>query len=378
MLNIAKIRKNFPTVNNLIYLDHAAVAPIHLQTRNILDKYINHFLNEGIRDYTIWFQKIEQIRKDFAKFIGAQDTEIAFIKNTSAGISILANGIDFQKGDNVIIPDIEFPANVYPWLNLERKGVEVKFLKSENSFINLNQLEELIDQNTRVVSISWVEFVNGFRNDLKSISAICRKKSQEYGRKIYFCVDAIQGLGALKLDLQEIEIDFLAADGHKWFLALEGAGILYCNKKILNEIHPVSVGWKSVKDPLNFTNIDFNLENSAKKFEEGSLNVAGILSLGASLDLFNEYGIENIEDRILHLTNTAISLLQSKNIEIISSLEEPHKSGILSFKTKDIEKDFQKLLDNRVQFSRRGDFLRISPHFYNTEEELERFSSLLE
>ena len=178
--------------------------------------------------------------------------------------------------------------------------------------------------------------------------------------------------------MQEIEIDFLAADGHKWFLALEGAGILYCNKKILNEIHPVSVGWKSVKDPLNFTNIDFNLENSAKKFEEGSLNVAGILSLGASLDLFNEYGIENIEDRILHLTNTAINLLQSKNVEIISSLEEPHKSGILSFKTKDIEKDFQKLLDNRVQLSRRGDFLRISPHFYNTEEELERFSSLLE
>ncbi|OGI03864.1 MAG: hypothetical protein A2104_06900 [Candidatus Melainabacteria bacterium GWF2_32_7] len=377
MLNITKIRENFPTTNSLTYLDHAAVAPIHLQTRQILDKYINHFLNEGIRNYTIWVDKTEQIRDGFAKFIGAEASEIAFIKNTSAGISILANGIEFKEQDNIIVPDIEFPANIYPWLNLERKGVKVKFLKVENGVIDLNELENLINQHTRVVSISWVEFINGFRNDLKAISDICKKKSLEYGRKIYFCVDAIQGLGALKLDIRETEIDFLVADGHKWFLALEGAGILYCNKKILNEVYPVSVGWKSVKDPLNFTNINFDLEESAKKFEEGSLNIAGILSLGASLDLFNEYGIENIEKRILHLTNTAINLLKNKNIEIISPLDNQYRSGILSFKTENIEKDFLKLLANKVQLSKRGDFLRISPHFYNTEEELERFSSLI-
>lgn len=377
MFNISKIRKKIPTVNNLIYLDNAAVAPIHNKTREILDAYLDHFLNYGIKDYTIWFEKIEQTRSDFAKFLGAESDEVAFIKNTSAGISAFAQGIEFKKGDNVIIPDIEFPANVYPWLNLERKGVEVKFLKAENGTINLEQLEKLIDSNTRVVSISWIEFLNGYRNDLKSISNICKEKSREFGRKIYFCVDVIQGLGALKLDLKEIDIDFLAADGHKWFLALEGAGILYCNKKIIDEVQPVSVGWKSVSNPLDFTNINFELEKSARKFEEGSMNVAGILSLKASLDLFNEFGIENIEKRVLQLTDTAIKLLQERNIEIVSSLDPKHRSGIVSFKTADIEKDYDNLTSNNVQLSKRGGLLRISPHFYNTEEELEKFATFL-
>ncbi|MDD3013721.1 MAG: aminotransferase class V-fold PLP-dependent enzyme [Candidatus Gastranaerophilales bacterium] len=377
MKNINEIRQDFPVVKNLIYFDHAAVAPLHNQSKIILNEYLNYFLNFGIKDYSIWAEKIETIRSKFAEFIGADSCELAFIKNTSAGLSVLANGIKYNNGDNVIIPDIEFPSNVYPWMNLDRFGVKTKFLKTKEGIVDLNEMESLIDNKTRVVSVSWVEFSNGFRNDMAAISKLCKKKSQEYGRKIYFCVDAIQGLGALKLDLKETEIDFLAADGHKWFLALEGAGILYCNKKILKDVHPTFVGWKSVKNPLNFTDIHFDLQESAAKFEEGSMNVAGILSLGASLDLFNDYGIDNIEKRVLGLTKYAADLLQSKNIEIISVLEEKHRSGILTFKTKDIDKDYLKLLANRVQLSKRGDALRISPHFYNTEEEIEKFAGLI-
>jgi len=372
-LNIDEIRENFPVTKNLIYLDHAAVAPFHNGSKIALEEYTEHFLNQGIRNYDYWYEKTEQIRESFAKFIKADKTEIAFIKSTSAGLSMLANGIHFQEGENVIIPDIEFPSNIYPWLNLQRKGVNVKFLNCEQGILDLNKLESLIDEKTRVVSISWVQFTNGYRVDLSKVSEICRNKSNQYGKKIYFCVDAIQGLGALDLDISQIDIDFLAADGHKWFLAAEGSGFLYCNKSILDDIHPATVGWKSVINPLDFTNINFDLEKSAKKFEEGSMNLAGILTLGASLELFNKYCINNIEKRILNLSKYACKLLKEKNIELVTQNNDFCRSGIVSFKTKNINADYEKLLKLNIQFSKRGEFLRISPHFYNIEQEIEYF-----
>jgi len=373
MLNINEIRENFPVTKNLIYFDHAAVSPLHKGSKTALEEYTEHFLNLGIRNYEYWYNKSEKIRENFAKFISADKSEIAFIKSTSAGLSILANGINFQEGDNIIIPDIEFPANVYPWLNLEKKGVNVKFLNCEQGIIDLNKLESLIDEKTRVVSVSWVQFSNGYKTDLAKISEICRCKSNIYGRKIYFCVDAIQALGALELNVSKTDIDFFAADGHKWFLSAEGAGFLYCNKNILDEIQPATVGWRSVANPLDFTNINFDLEKSAKKFEEGSINLAGILTLGASLELFNKYGINNIENRILKLSKYACKLLEEKNIELITINKDFCRSGIVSFKTNNVDADFEKLLKQNIQLSKRGNFLRISPHFYNTEQEIEYF-----
>lgn len=376
MINIEQVRKNFPVCENLIYFDHAAVAPLHQISSTRLQEYLDHFLYKGFRDYDIWYNKYEEIREGLGEFIGAKKTEIAFIKNTSAGIAIFANGIDFKKGDNVIIPSIEYPANVYPWLNLESKGVQTKFLQADDGFVNIDKLYDLIDENTRAVSISWIEFVNGFKNDLKTVSEICKIKSEEYGRKIYFCVDAIQGLGAFDIDVKALNIDFLAADGHKWFLALEGAGFLYCSEDIIDEIKPVSVGWKSVENPLNFTDINFTLQQTANKFEEGSLNVAGIISLGASLELFNQVGIKNIEQRILSLSSYAADKISLK-AELKSFTDDKYRSGIVSFKTKDIEKDFLKIMARGVQFSKRGDMLRISPHFYNTYEEIDAFVDML-
>lgn len=376
MINIEQARKNFPVCESLIYMDHAAVAPLHQISVRRIQEYLDHFLYKGFRDYDVWYNKYEEIREGLGKFIGAKKAEIAFIKNTSAGISIFANGVDFKKGDNVIIPNIEYPANVYPWLNLESKGVETRFLEADKGFINIDKLYDLIDVNTRVVSISWIEFVNGFKNDLKAVSEILKKKSDEYGRKIYFCVDAIQGLGAFDIDVKALNIDFLAADGHKWFLALEGAGFLYCSEDIIDEIKPASVGWKSVENPLNFTNIDFTLQKTANKFEEGSLNVAGIISLGASLELFNEIGIKNIEKRILSLTSYAADKISQK-AELKSFVDDKYRSGILSFITNDVEKDFLKIMAKGVQLARRGDMLRISPHFYNTFEEIDAFAEML-
>ncbi len=377
-MNIDKIRKNFPITKNLIYLDHAAVAPAHSLTKKYMDEYMEHFLNLGLRDYVKWVDLMETTREKLAQFINAKAGEIAFIKNTSAGLSIIANGIDFKQGENVIIPDIEFPSNVYPWLNLERKGVETKFLKAdENGFLDCKKLEELIDSNTRLVSISWVEFVNGFKNDLKAISSTIKNKSNEFGKKIYFCVDGIQGLGALKFDVEDYDIDFIIADGHKWLLTLEGAGFMYCSEKVLADVHPVSVGWKTVKDPLNFTKIDFDIRDGADKFEEGSMNIAGITSIAASIDLLGQYGMDFVEERVLNLSDYAMNLFEENGFSIISCKDNKHRSGIVSFSTPDIKRDFLKLMANKVQLSQRGPNLRISPHFYNTKEEINRLIEIL-
>ncbi len=378
MNNIEDVRKNFPVTKNLIYLDNAAVAPVHNLTKKYMDEYMEHFLNFGLKDYAKWADFTEATREKLAQFINAKPNEIAFVKNTSAGLSIIANGIDFKHGENVIIPDIEFPSNVYPWLNLERKGVKTKFWKSdEKGFLDCKKLEELIDCNTRLVSISWIEFVNGFKNDLKAISQIIKNKSNEFGKKIYFCVDAIQDLGALKFDINDYDIDFVVADGHKWLLTLEGAGFMYCSEKVLDGVHPVSVGWKTVKDALNFTKIDFDIRQGADKFEEGSMNIAGITSMEASMDLFSQYGMDFVEERVLELSDYAISLFEEKGFNIASCKDTKHRSGIVSFTTPDIEKDFLKLMSSNVQLSKRGPNLRISPHFYNTKEEINRLVELL-
>lgn len=378
MIDINKIREQFPVTKNLIYLDHAAVAPTHNNAVKIMNEYLDDLLNYGDRNYGKWFEKLELIREGMAHFIGAESDEIAFIKNTSHGISLVTGGLDFKAGDNVIIPDVEFPANVYPWMNLQRKGVEVKFIKTSSCEIPLDCIEAAIDQNTRVVSISSVEFSTGYRNDLKAISQICKNKSSEFGRKIYLCVDGIQSMGALNLNVKDLNIDFLSADGHKWFLTPEGAGIFYCKKENLDALHPISVGWKSVKDPLQFSRIKFELQDSARKFEEGSFNIVGILALGASLELFNSVGIDNIEKRILNLTKKALNALEQKGYEIISPREDHYRSGIISFKSDTgVEKLYQKLVENAVQLSIRDGRIRISPHFYNTEEEIYRFGALL-
>lgn len=378
IIDIEKIRTKFPVTKNLIYFDHAAVAPVHAATMGRVNEYLDDVLNYGDRNYKQWFDKSEVIRKGMATFIGADQDEIAFIKNTSHGISIVANGLDLKQGENIVIPDLEFPANVYPWMSLEKKGVAVKYAKSVNGEVPLESIEKAIDQNTRVVSVSSVEYSSGYRNDLKVISELCKLKGEAYGHKIYFCVDAIQTLGMFKMDVKELGIDFLSADGHKWFLTPEGIGIFYCDRSLLDHLYPVTVGWKSVQNPLDFATIDFDLQDSARKFEEGSFNMMGIMALGASLDLFNSVGMENVQQRILKLARLALDGLQGAGYDITSPIADCYRSGIITFKVNEsLEETYKYFIDNRVQLSMRGGNIRISPHFYNTEQEVQTFKSLL-
>ena len=372
-MDLKKIRKEFPVTEHRLFMDHARVAPLPRPVQAAISAFAEDACEQGTAHYPEWIKEVERVRARFAKLINAEPDEVAFVKNTSEGLSIVANGIDWQEGDNVVIPDIEFPANVYPWMNLKRRGVDVRFVKAVRGRVPFEQITAQVNSRTRVLSISSVEFNSGFRNDLKRIGEFCKEKN------IYFCVDAIQSLGVIPMDVKEFNIDFLAADGHKWMLSIEGVGGFYISKRVLDDIHPAVVGWDSVIDSADYGNYDFTLKPDARRFEEGTLNTLGIYAFGAALALLLETGIENIEQRVLNLGDHIIESARDRKLKILSSTEPGERSGSVCFAGNlDYKKLASYLSEHQVIVSVRDNFVRLSPHFYNTEEEVDRFFTLLD
>jgi selenocysteine lyase/cysteine desulfurase len=372
-MDIEKIRKEFPVTEHRLFMDHARVAPLSRPVQAAITAFAEEACEQGTAHYSEWLKEIEIVRARFAKLINAEPGEVAFVKNTSEGLSIVANGIDWKEGDNVVIPDIEFPANVYPWMNLKRRGVEVRFVKAVRGRVPFEQITAQVNSRTRVLSISSVEFNSGFRNDLKRIGEFCKEKN------IYFCVDAIQSLGVIPMDVKEFNIDFLAADGHKWMLSVEGLAGFYISKRVLDDIHPAVVGWDSVINSADYGDYDFTLKPDASRFEEGSLNTLGIYAFGAALALLEEEGIEHIEQRVLHLGDCILEYLRHSKFKILSSTEPGERSGSVCFAG---DMDYKRLApflrEHNVIVSVRDNFVRLSPHFYNTEDEIDRFFALLD
>ncbi len=372
-MDIEKIRKEFPVTEHRLFMDHARVAPLPRPVQAAITAFAEEACEQATAHYSEWLKEVEIVRARFAKLINAEPGEVAFIKNTSEGLSTVANGIDWKEGDNVVVPDIEFPANVYPWMNLKRRGVEVRFVKAVRGRVPFEQITAQVNSRTRVLSISSVEFNSGFRNDLKRIGEFCKEK------QIYFCVDAIQSLGVIPMDVKEFHIDFLAADGHKWMLSVEGLGGFYISKQVLDDIHPAVVGWDSVVNSGDYGNYDFTLKPDARRFEEGSFNILSIYAFGAALALLEEAGIEHIEQRVLHLGDRIIQHLQKRKFKILSSTEPGERSGSVCFAG---DMDYKQLAlylrERHVIVSVRDNFVRLSPHFYNTDEEIDRFFALLD
>jgi len=372
-MDIEKIRKEFPVAEHRLFMDHARVAPLPRPVQAAITAFAADACEQGTAHYPEWIREIETVRSRFARLINAETEEVAFVKNTSEGLSIVANGIDWKEGDNVVIPDIEFPANVYPWMNLKRRGVEVRFVKAVRGRVPFEQITAQVNARTRVLSISSVEFNSGFRNDLKRIGNFCKEKN------IYFCVDAIQSLGVIPMDVKEFNIDFLAADGHKWMLSVEGLGGFYISKRVLDDIHPAVVGWDSVINSADYGNYDFTLKPDAGRFEEGSVNTVGIYAFGAALALLEEAGIETIQQRVLSLGDHIIDHLKQRKLKILSSIEPGERSGSVCFAgDMDYKQLASYLTEHHVIVSVRDHFVRLSPHFYNTEDEIDRFFALLD
>jgi selenocysteine lyase/cysteine desulfurase len=315
-----------------------------------------------------WMKEVERIGGQAARLINANADEIAFMRNTSDGLATIANGIDWRAGDNVVSCDCEFPANIYPWMRLQPLGVELRLARERNGRIETDELLSLVDDRTRVVTVSFVQFGSGFRMDLHTIGRLCRE------RDVLFVVDAIQGLGALSLDVQRDHIDALAADGHKFLLGPEGAAILFISRRILERIRPTMVGWLSVKN--GFDNLlDYRLDyrEGAARFITGSLNMVGIHGLGASIDWLLEVGTEQIERHVLAITDHLAAGLQAKGYRVISSRRPGEASAIVSCTHDDHSASelFRRLEEHRIIASSRLGRLRISPHVYNTDAEID-------
>jgi len=366
-------RKEFPVTRSYVYLDHAGVAPVSLRGKRAVEKFLSEATESGMFNYKQWMDRVEEVRRSCAILTGAEPEEIAFVKNTSQGISIVAEGLDWNEGDNLLVCEKDFPSNIYPWLNLKRKGVEIRVVPSQNERILLEDIELLIDSRTKLLTVSSVNFSSGFKIDLEVVGRLCK------GKGILFFVDAIQSLGVIPMDVNEFKIDFLAADGHKWLLSPEGTGIFYCRKELAPRINPPLIGWKSIINESDYDHVDFRLKTNALRFEEGSLNVMGIYALGAAIDLLVEVGIDRIQARVIELGDLIIREAEKRDFQVRTPKSKEERGGIISIignfdpiKVKD------KLKEEGILVNVRGGAIRISPHFYNTEYEVLRLFNAID
>lgn len=365
-------RREFPhTWTDMVYLNHAAVAPLSFRVRDAVDRYQTRRALKGIEPYPWILKTVQETRGLLATMLNARSEQIAFVLNTSDGLNIIAQGLDWEPGDRIILNDLEFPANVYPFLNLKRRGVEIDFIRSQNGKITSEDIAAATTPKTKLVSISHVQFLTGAKADLRAIGKLCRE------RDILFSVDAIQSLPHTNIDVERDAIDFLACGSHKWMMAGEGAAFIYCSDRALERIHQASLGWISIENPFNFTFRPDELRNGAARFENGTMNFSGITALHASLKFFFEYGLENIERDVLDLSGYLISLLDQRGIKIITPKAENEHAGIVSFAFPCAEKVFERSQKENIIISLRQGRLRAAPHFYNTEEEIRRLVGTL-
>jgi cysteine desulfurase/selenocysteine lyase len=324
----------------------------------------------GVTAFREWNARITRVRELAARLINSPNPDdVYFVPNTTHGIGVVAEGFPWQSGDNVVLATEEYPANQYPWMNLAHRGVEVRAVPSRGSRIAIDDLRKAMNARTRVLTVSAVEFASGFRHDLDALGELCRQLG------VFFFVDAIQSLGVFPLDVQKTPIDALSADGHKWLLGPEGAGIGYVRREWVERLHPIGVGAFSVVNPWAFSTIDFRLKPHAGRWEGGAYNMPGITALGASIELLLNAGIENVQRRVEELTDFLCDRALSLGWQVFSSRAEGEKSGIVSLihSTLPPEEVKKRCLAARIAVNARAGRVRVSPHAYNSEEELNRF-----
>lgn len=363
------LRALFPITERTVYLNHAAVSPPPAPTIQAIQAHLEDVAQNGSLNYRRWVAVKENARKLMAAMLGARPEQIAFMRNTSDGLSTVANGLRWQAGDNIVTFRGEFPSNIYPWLRLrETQGVEVRFCEERNGRIDLDEFINLIDGRTRVVAISWVQYASGFRADLERLGRAARVHDA------LLVVDVIQALGVLPIDVETQLVDVAAGACHKWLLTPEGVGVLYLSDRARERIEPTLVGWVSVSDPEDYSNFEQQWSGGALAWETGTAATALIHGLEASLKLLRETGVESIAAHLNDLTEHLCERLAIGDYEIISSRSAIEKSQIVCIRHK--AERTAKALAARLQqkniiVAPRGERLRISPHLYNNAGEID-------
>lgn len=365
-----RYKNDFIVNDDIIYLNHAAVAPWPVKTKNAVNNFADENCTSGSTHYPDWIKKETALREKLAQLINAADSkDIALVKNTSEGLSMVAFGYPWKAGDNVVIPSHEFPSNRIVWEALKSKGVEVRQI---DIFPEANPEEKLIqaiDKRTRIVSVSSVHYAHGLRLNLTQIGEVCRQ------RHVLFCVDAIQSIGAIKTDVEAIYADFVIADGHKWMLGPEGLALFYSREEAREQLQLNEYGWHMIEDPHDFNQENWRIAQSAQRFECGSPNMICTQALYESINLILDYGLSHIESNVINnsifMQNTIKS---SKNLTCVSADKEGRFAGIVSFKHASIPSDklYNYLMANNIMCANRGDAVRYSPHFYTSQNQIEK------
>lgn len=364
----------FPILRKWNFFNHAGVAPCPQAGADAMGRFVEQLRTQVYLD-SHWYPDIERLRRSAAAMLNAAPEEIAFIKNTSEGLCTVALGLDWNAGDRIVTTAVEYPANIYPWMEVARRhGAELVMVAEETDAAGARQvpletlLREIEHPRTRLVTLSHVEFASGQRHDLGVIGRHCRE------RGVLFCVDAIQSMGVLPIDVRAMNIDYLSADGHKWLLGPEGAGVLFVRRELQESTRPLVVGWMNVVNAEQFGQYDYTLRGDARRYESGSLNVAGLLGLKASLELLAQLGSDAVAARLQVLTDRLVSGLADRGYTILSPRSQGQWSGIVAFAspTHDHGGIVTTLRTaHRTEIALREGRLRASPHFYNTERQID-------
>lgn len=362
-------REEFPVTEKLTYLNHAAVAPLPRRTAQAMQALADDALHFGSLHYDQWLDSYERLRVAAARLIGAQRGEIAIVKNTSEGIATVAGGLDWHPGDRIVAFREEFPANYYPWLRLEAQRCYVEWL----SVYDTLEAIDLACAGAKLLAISFVQYLSGFKADLHAIGEICRRHN------CFFFVDAIQGLGAVPLNVETAHIDALAADGHKWLLGPEGCGILYVRKNRQDSIFPREFGWTNVAGYNDYSSRDMTLRSDAGRYECGTLNTIGCYGLRASLELILEVGVERIAPAVQALADQLADGARRKGYALLGDREPENSAGIISIHKPGIDsrKVVHDLKQHGIVAAPRQGWVRLSPHFYISPEEIDRVIDVL-
>ena len=364
------LQAEFPVLDEMIYLNHAGCSPMPARVAAVIRECVDRSTTGRVAD-AHWYHNVLAAKPVLADLVNARGKhEIAFVPNTVSGLCLLAGGLNWVKGDRVVITDVEYPANRYPWTDLKRRGVEVVEAKQgPDNRIDVDDVIKLINDRTRVVALSHVQFGTGYRIDLKPIA------DEVHSAGGLLCVDAIQSLGVMPMDVQAQGVDFLAAGSQKWLLGAEGAGFVYCEQDLCQQLSPAVSGWLGRVNALDYTNYDERWLPDARRFETGTMSVLALRAMRASVELLLEVGLDTVWSRIDALCQHLRSRLAEKGYKIVSPPGPGERSGIVAFDWPDHEREHDKvvaeLAETKIVIANRMGHLRITPHFYNSIEQMD-------
>jgi selenocysteine lyase/cysteine desulfurase len=368
-MSSAGFRDLFPVTRNVVYFNHAAVGPLSVRAYEAMERFARDQRDFGALHWREWYAEYDRLREAAGRLLGADPRDVAILKNTSEGLSFVAEGLRWREGENVVTTALEFPSNWTPWKHVEHRGVEVRLA----ALPTVEAIAPLIDERTRVVTVSSVAFHNGFTADLESIGELCAQ------RNVLFCVDAIQSVGVLPIDVRRAKIAFLAADGHKWMCGSEGCALFYVAAEHRDKLDVLENGWTNIERRGKFILAPTDLLPDARRFEAGSLNTNGVYGLRAAIGLLLEIGIETVSRHALAIAELLADGLESIGWTIASP--RPTASAIVAATPPGVERTLLQwhryLEENGVVCAPREGLLRFSPHFYNDESEVQKIVALL-